>query len=223
MSRAFPVVVALAATLAVLFAGLTASAADAAAHKPAASKRAKVVCFKKSGRKVCRKRRAPAKNPVKTPLSRGLTPVPPPGSDPSQRVGSDPSQLAPLVGSDPSQPAPAVGSDPSQPGSDPGAGCGASPWVGYAAEDVGGVFKLTGKRTCVPGPNVLFQLRNADAQEHNLYAEGVAPKQPARAIIASLDPEKTAEASATLSAGEWRLFCSIEGHETMSRTLTVTG
>ena len=44
-----------------------------------------------------------------------------------------------------------------------------------------------------------------------------------RLVIDDLEPEETAEASATLSAGEWRLFCSIEGHETMSRTLTVMG
>ena len=105
----------------------------------------------------------------------------------------------------------------------PAPACGDSPWVGYTATDLDGVFTFLGKRTCVPGPTVSFQLRNLDAQEHNLYAEGTAPAAPKRAIIGSVAPEATKEATTTLSKGEWRLFCDIEGHETMSRTLTVTG
>ena len=75
----------------------------------------------------------------------------------------------------------------------------------------------------MPGPAVVFQLRNRDAQAHNLYAEGTAPAAPARAVIANVEPGEVAEASATLAAGDWKLFCALDGHGSMTPTLTVRG
>ena len=110
---------------------------------------------------------------------------------------------------------------PQSPPAAPVPTCGTSPWVGYTAEDVGnGDFRLTGKRACVPGPNVLFQLRNADEVEHNLFA---SKGTDTRAIFVEVLPGETKEASAALAPGDWTLFCAIAGHGAMTRTLTVTG
>ena len=185
-----------------------------AAEKPV-KRRAEIVCFKKAGKKVCRPRRATAKKVAARP--RVPLPVaelaPPP--DLPTAGGPAPSPAAPAT-------PPGSATRPSSPTA-PQPDCGTSPWVGLTAEDVDGVFRLTGRRTCVPGPSVAFQLRNTDAQAHNLYAEGVSPVAARRAVVASAEPDQTVETTTTLTAGEWRLFCDIEGHETMSRTLTVTG
>jgi hypothetical protein len=208
-------VLALAAALALL----AAPAADAAKRKPPARK-AKVVCFKKAGKNVCRKRRPAAKKPAFAARPGGQSPAPAAGTVPTQPPGDSPLTSAGTVPShvpgDSPHTTPAV-VEPAVPD------CGTSPWVGYTAQDIDGVFRLTGKRECVAGPTVIFQLRNVDAQEHNLYAEGVSPAAPRRAIIATVEPGQTLDAQTTLAAGQWRLFCEIEGHESMSRTLTVTG
>ena len=99
--------------------------------------------------------------------------------------------------------------------------CDPSPWIGVTAEDVGG-FRLRLTRTCVPGGTVLFQFRNRDLAEHNLWAEGVEPLAAPREIVAGAEGETTVEASASLTAGRWRLYCSFEGHEAMSRLVDVT-
>jgi hypothetical protein len=99
--------------------------------------------------------------------------------------------------------------------------CDPSPWLGVIAEDSDGFrFRLT--RTCVPAGTVLFQFRNRDLADHNLWAEGVAPAAPKRQVVGDTPGETTTEASAKLGAGTWRLYCSFEGHEAMSRLVEVT-
>jgi hypothetical protein len=191
---------------------LAVSADAGAAKRKPAPKRAKVVCFKKKGKRVCRKRRpvvkkraAAAPAPVAAPLTAptvsapAVAPAPAPTADPPS--APTPFEIVP-----------------------PKPDCGTSPWVGYNAEDIGnGDFRLLGTRSCVPGPDVIFQLRNLDAVEHNLYAEGIAPASAPRVIVTNAEPGDTINANATLTAGQWRLFCSLPGHDQMSRTLTVLG
>jgi hypothetical protein len=100
--------------------------------------------------------------------------------------------------------------------------CDPSPWLGVTAEDVAGVFRLRLTRKCVPAGTVLFQFRNVDLAEHNLWAEGVEPAAPDRQIVPGTPGETTVTASADLSAGQWRLYCALPGHETMSRLVDVT-
>ncbi len=96
-----------------------------------------------------------------------------------------------------------------------------SPWLGVIAEDVGGFrFRLT--RTCVPAGNVVFQFRNQDLAHHNLWVEGVSPAAPAREVVADAPGETMVQKTEQLSAGKWRLFCSFDGHEAMSRLVDVT-
>ncbi|HEX2085376.1 MAG TPA: hypothetical protein VHF89_06815, partial [Solirubrobacteraceae bacterium] len=99
--------------------------------------------------------------------------------------------------------------------------CDPSPWLGVIAEDAGGFrFRLT--RTCVPSGTVLFQFRNNDLADHNLWAEGVDPAAPPRRVVEDTPGETVVRASATLPAGRWRLYCSFAGHEAMSRLVDVT-
>jgi plastocyanin len=199
---------------------LTAAPAEAAKKKP----QSRTACLKAAKKRKSAKarraavRRCPKAKPRATTKKPAAAPLPPSAAPAySPAVAFAPEETVPAA------PAPSAAPPLLAPAPVTKPDCGTSPWVGYTAADVDGVFKLTGKRTCVPGPTVSFQLRNTDAQEHNLYAEGIAPAAARRAIVATVAPDQTVEATTTLSAGEWRLFCSIEGHETMSRALTVTG
>jgi hypothetical protein len=198
---------AVAAALSLAFAPVSADAAP----KKRPAKKAKVVCFKKRGKRVCRPKRKPApKRKVAAPKAAPVVAAPAPAAPfvvataapaTTETTTTTTTTVTTVVKPN----------------------CGTSPWVGYTAEDVNGVFKFTGGRTCVPGPNVLFQLNNRDAQDHNLWAEGISPAAPKRAIFGIVAPDATIEGQAHLPAGEWRLYCDIEGHGSMTRTLTVTG
>jgi hypothetical protein len=91
------------------------------------------------------------------------------------------------------------------------------------ARDLNGRFVLGLSRLCLRSGRTIVQLRNDDLQDHNLWVEGISTAAAARAVIASAEPDTTAEAEMDLSAGTWRLFCSLPGHENMSRTVTVVG
>ena len=98
--------------------------------------------------------------------------------------------------------------------------CDPSPWLGAIAEDVGG-FRLRLTRTCVPAGRVLVNFRNRDLQPHNLYAVGVSPVVPAKRVLGDVDGERTTDGEIALTAGEWRIYCSIDGHEAMTKRLDV--
>jgi hypothetical protein len=97
---------------------------------------------------------------------------------------------------------------------------GPSPWLGAIAEDVGG-FRLRLTRTCMRAGRVLIDFQNRDLQPHNLYAEGIEPKVAAKRIAADLDGDESLEAETELSAGQWRVYCAIDGHEAMTQRLDV--
>jgi len=110
--------------------------------------------------------------------------------------------------------APAAPASPAVPACDP------SPYLGTVAEDVDGVFRLRLRRTCVRAGTVTFELQNRDSQAHNLFAE--APGGTTRRVLPDVAGGDTASAQLLVTAGAWRLFCDIPGHEAMSRPLTVT-
>ena len=148
-------------------------------------------------------RSAPVARPVPAPVvPAAVTPVPP-------------VEEAPPVAS----PAPPVAPTPAPPAAAPL--CDPSPWLGAIAEDVGG-FRLRLTRTCVPAGTVLFQFRNDDLAVHNLWAEGTDPARPARQVVEDTPGETMVTRSAQLTAGEWRLYCSLPGHEAMKRLVDVT-
>lgn len=195
------------------FALLVALAPSADAAKR--TNRVEVVCFKKTvfskparkkvRRTVCRPRRKAVKAaPTPAPFTPApvLTP-PPPAPIPA---ASEPAPVQP-----PAAPAPT-------------AACVAqdTEWLMVRAYDVDQQFKLAFSRTCLKAGRTIVQYKNEDAQPHNLFVEGVAPAAPRKAVVGNAEGETMEQADVQLSAGTWRFFCDIEGHETMSRTLTVT-
>jgi hypothetical protein len=206
------------AALAVLVAAAAPPAGAAPPKTSGTSSRASVVCFKKTvqttggrkvRRKVCRPRRKAAKTaPVRPGAAR---PVPLPASAPAP--GPAPTPPAPAPAQVPTA-APAPAPPPCVPED--------SEWLTATALDVGQRFVLRLSRTCLRAGRTIVRLQNQDAQEHDLWVEGLSPAVARRELIASAAPESMAQADADLTAGEWRLFCSIAGHGNMSRTVTVT-
>ena len=143
------------------------------------------------------------------PVAVGVVAAPAPPPAPSEAAAE---QLAPAPAE---QPGPAPAPPPAAPLCDP------SPWLGAIAEDVDG-FRLRLTRSCVPAGTVLFQFRNQDLAFHNLWAEGTEPARAPRQVVEDTAGETTVTRSAQLTAGEWRLYCSLPGHEAMTRLVDVT-
>ena len=208
-------------------AALLAAVPLAEAAKPlrfAGGKRPACAVAKKKQRTACRKR-ARARGWKARERRADLlppAPAPPPGTVPAAETGTVPAAAAPAQNA--SNPADSVepGTVPgSGEGTDPGVACDPSPWVGAIAEDVDG-FRLRLTRTCVPEGTVLFQFRNEDLAFHNLWAEGTEPVRAAREVVGDTPGETMVTASEQMAAGEWRLYCSLPGHEAMTRPVTVT-
>jgi hypothetical protein len=188
-------------------------AADAAA-KPATAKR---VCFKKtvrtkSGRKVRKKVcRAPKNGAAATKKTPAVT-LPAPIVAPAPITAAAPVPAA-APAAPPTGPAPTAPARACQPE--------ASNRLLATARDLSGRFVLSLSRLCLLSGRTIVQLNNTDAQNHDLWAEGTSPAVPKREVVDTAAPGATEEANVDLTAGNWRLFCSIEGHENMSRTVTV--
>jgi hypothetical protein len=169
-------------------------------------------CTAKTKRAPCRtSRRAKGWRPARGPVASRPAPAP----------FVEQIEVAPVAPAGTVAAAPADG--PAPPGEPPPPAplCDPSPWLGAIAEDVDG-FRLRLTRTCVPEGTVLFQFRNNDLAFHNLWAEGTDPSRAKRQVVADTPGETVVTASAQLAAGEWRLYCSLPGHEAMTRLVDVT-
>jgi hypothetical protein len=119
---------------------------------------------------------------------------------------------------------PAAGGGPSLPGVALPDGPVALPVVnstlGVEAHDFG-TFALRLTKTAVPTGNLTIFFRNHDASEHNLWIApphaGAQPLQISDAVGQGGGATKTI----AVTPGSWRLFCSIEGHSSMTRDLAV--
>ena len=91
--------------------------------------------------------------------------------------------------------------------------------LGVDAYDFG-TFVLRMTRTAVPAGSLTIYFRNHDSSDHNLWIEGPGLGAP---LLVSEAVGENGGATRTLPvvAGSWRLYCSLPGHDTMSRTLTV--
>jgi plastocyanin len=111
------------------------------------------------------------------------------------------------------QPAPAGGGPP-------GAGPVAST-LGVEAYDFGS-FVLRLSKTEVPAGKLTIYFRNKDVGAHNLWLEPPAAASGSAVRISDdVDGGGGATKSVTVSAGTYRLYCSLSGHEAMTKTLTV--
>ena len=91
--------------------------------------------------------------------------------------------------------------------------------LGVDAYDFG-TFVLRMTRTAVPAGTLTIYFRNHDSSEHNLWIESPGLGAP---LVVSEAVGENGGATTTLPvvAGAWRLYCSLPGHDAMSRTLTV--
>jgi plastocyanin len=91
--------------------------------------------------------------------------------------------------------------------------------VGVEAFDVGG-FALRLSRLSVPAGTLTVYFRNRDISDHNLWIDGPG-LDGALQVSGNVGENGTASKKLAVTAGAWRLFCSLPGHEAMSATLTV--
>jgi hypothetical protein len=115
-------------------------------------------------------------------------------------------------------PAPGGGAPPT-PGSGSGGGPDSAPplarFVSVAARE----WSLTLSRPVVGAGTVTVELRNLGEDPHNLI---VSPDDGIKAPLASwpeLDPEATLRQALALATGEYRLWCSLEGHEALGMSV----
>jgi|GEM_PF-3507033 len=92
--------------------------------------------------------------------------------------------------------------------------------VGAVAYDFG-TFVLRLTHAAVPTGSLTIYFRNHDASEHNLWLDppglGAASVQISDAVPENAGATKTV----TVTPGTWRLYCSLAGHGSMTRDLTV--
>lgn len=192
--------------------GAGAAAADAKAKVPArasAAKACSTVKRKAPARKRCTRSRAALRYVTGRGLARGVA-----GAGLAGALGGATSAGAgagagagDVVAADPVAPA------------DPGfAAPVVASTLGVEARDIDG-FLLRLTRTAVPAGNLTIFFRNLDSSKHNLW---IAPPAGSSMQISD-DVGEGAGATKTVpvTPGSWRLYCALEGHGSMTRSLAV--
>jgi plastocyanin len=197
------------------------------AAKKRATSRKRAVKRRKTAKRVCRttrgkrrvctaSRRRSARPKRRVPASRGVSL--PAGAPAAAAPGPGPAAPAPAppVGASPAAapqaPAPARPCDPAP-----------SRWLGVFALDDNGVFLFRLSRVCVPAGPLSIDFQNRDLQPHNVWAEGVQPGAARRRVVDDVDGEQSGVGSTVLAPGQWRLYCDVLGHESMSVVITAVG
>jgi hypothetical protein len=120
-----------------------------------------------------------------------------------------------------------AGTTPTPPGSgDPGSTAPPPPppgpvasTLGVTAYDMNGfVLRLT--KTSVPAGTLTIFFRNGDVSDHNLWISSPDGETVER-ISDAVGLDGGASRTLPVTAGTWRLFCSLPDHDAMTRTLTV--
>lgn len=90
--------------------------------------------------------------------------------------------------------------------------------LGVDAFDIGRfVLRLT--RVAIAAGDLTIYYRNRDSSEHNLWIAG--PGSEPVLVTGAVGENVTATKKVAVTAGSWRLYCSLPGHESMSATITV--
>ena len=89
-----------------------------------------------------------------------------------------------------------------------------------SAYDIGG-FLLRLTRTSVVAGQLTVFFRNYDVSDHNLWISGPGGDVVER-ISDTVGESGGGSRTLPVTAGSWRLFCSLPDHDAMTRTLTVT-
>lgn len=225
----------LAAVLAVLCGGAVAAAsADAGSRERAATadtaKRTSTACGTSSrARSTCRRgRRAAAYRRTKR-RGRALLTLPSaaaPGRHTTPHLAAPAGATTVAPGSAP-LPVPGTGTGATPPPETPTpppdtpAPPGVASSVGAGAYDFGSfVLRLT--RTSVPAGNLTIYFHNYDVGEHNLWiAPPPASGRPALLVSEAVGEHGGATKTVPVTPGTWRLYCSLTGHDVMTRNLAV--
>ena len=93
--------------------------------------------------------------------------------------------------------------------------------VGVKALDRDGVFVFETTRGTVRPGSLTVSFRNEDLDEHDLGLEGTAPLITPVRLSDPIALHRDVTATVTVAVGAYRFFCSVPGHSTMSRALTV--
>jgi len=87
-----------------------------------------------------------------------------------------------------------------------------------AATTAGFVLRLT--RTTVQAGNLTVFFTNHDVSDHNLWIE--SPGGGLERISDTVGLNDSTNKTVAVTAGTWRLFCALPGHEAMTRDVNVT-
>jgi hypothetical protein len=144
------------------------------------------------------------------------------GAPPAQPVAGRPAETdapaAPAPAAE--QVAPVGEARPASPSEPPTSPLAVASTLGADAYDVGSfVLRLT--RLSVPAGQLTIYFRNHDVSDHDLWLDGPEGDAPER-ISDAVGESGGAVKKVRVTAGAWRLYCSLPGHGFMQRTLTVT-
>jgi plastocyanin len=128
----------------------------------------------------------------------------------------------------PSSPAPVASNPPSEP-IPPDAGPAPTPEpeanaLGVAADDRGGVKSYTLSRQTVRSGQLKVQLQNKGEDPHDMDIQRVGPSgEPLGEVveIPKTEPGENSDATVTVEAGEYRMWCSLFNHANEGMRATV--
>lgn len=234
-----------------LVAALLCALAVAPASDAAAAKK-KRVCVVKVVKKATKTRKAVRKKVCRAAKKKPAAATKKPASTRTPALAPRPWIDAPVSGPAPAPAAPASPASGSPAPSAPSAPSGLPPadvpvtpvaepatpvceddsmWLGaFAREDVANGFRIDLSRTCIRAGRAIVRYLNTDQTTHNLYVRGIAPSAAPRKVVGAVLPKSQdtgetpgqQDGTVDLTAGEWRFYCAIPGHEVMTRDITVT-
>lgn len=212
--------------VAILVVALGAPAADAAPRADAAAKagdtRAKAKTKTKKA-KPCKRTTSAKRKARRCPKRKQAKRTPTPSRPPAQSGGTPSGEQSGAPAPTPTgSPSPAGGGSTGGTGS--GQDEGAPPTlnaVGVKAYDRDGVFVFETTRASVRPGSLTVSFRNEDLDEHDLWLEGTAPLITPVRLSDPIPLHRDVTATVTVALGAYRFFCSVPGHGTMSRALTV--
>jgi hypothetical protein len=141
----------------------------------------------------------------------------PAAAQPTPAGADDPAGSAPAA----AQTTPAGSGHPTSPSQPATSPLPVASTIGVEAYDLG-TFVLRLTRTLVPAGDVTIYFRNYDVSDHNLWLARPGAEADAQRISDDVGAGGGAAKTVRVSVGDWRLYCSLPGHGSMDRTLTVT-
>lgn len=93
--------------------------------------------------------------------------------------------------------------------------------VGVKAYDRSGTFVFETTRSTVRTGELTVSFHNYDLDDHNLWFEGTSPLVSPVKLSDAIPLHGDVTTTVTVAAGAYRFFCTVPGHSTMTKALTV--